>query len=66
MGGKEIAIVLSIMYDKRALLRGDVTSRVEKKGGNAMQLLQSKFEEMAKQLEAKPINETYTIEQDKG
>jgi len=65
MGGKEISIILSIMYDKRALLRGDVTSRVERKDGNAMTLLQSKFEDIAKQLEAKPINETYTIEIDK-
>ena len=61
MGGKEVAIVLSIMYDKRALLRGDVTSRIEKKDGNAMQLLQSKFEDIAKQLEAKPVNDTYEI-----
>ena len=67
MGGKEIAIVLSIMYDKRALLRGDVTSRTEKKDSNAMQLLQSKFEDIAKQLEAKPINETYEVlENDKN
>lgn len=64
MGGKELAIVVSIMYDKRALLRGDVTSRVEKKDGNAMQLLQSKFEDIAKQLEAKPINETYEVQED--
>jgi len=64
MGGKEIAVVLAIMYDKRALLRGDVTSRVEKKDGNAMVLLQNKFEEIAKQLNATPINQTYEIKQD--
>lgn len=64
MGGKETAIVLSIMYDKRALLRGDVTSRVEKKDGNAMRLLQTKFEEIAKQLEAKPIGSTYEVIED--
>lgn len=64
MGGKEIAIILAIMYDKRALLRGDVTSRVEKKDGNAMILLQNKFEEIAKQLNATPINQTYEIKQD--
>jgi len=61
MGGKEIAIVLSIMYDKRALLRGDVTSRVEKKDSNAMALLQSKFEDIAKQLSSTPIGETYEV-----
>jgi len=64
MGGKELAIVVSIMYDKRALLRGDVTSRVEKKDGNAMVLLQSKFEDIAKQLASKPINETYEVIED--
>lgn len=64
MGGKELAIVVSIMYDKRALLRGDVTSRVEKKEGNALQVLQSKFEDIAKQLEAKPINETFEVIED--
>lgn len=64
MGGKETAVVLSIMYDKRALLRGDVTSRVEKKDGNAMLLLQNKFEEIAKQLEAKPIGETFEVIED--
>lgn len=66
MGGKELAVVVSIMYEKRALLRGDVTSRVEKKEGNAMQLLQSKFEDIAKQLEAKPINETYEVKETKS
>lgn len=65
MGGKELAIVVSIMYDKRALLRGDVTSRVEKKEGNAMVLLQSKFEDIAKQLNATPINNTYEVIEDK-
>ncbi len=64
MGGKEIAIVLSIMYDKRALLRGDVTSRTEKKESNAMVLLQEKFEDIAKQLNATPINETYEVLED--
>ena len=64
MGGKETAIILSIMYDKRALLRGDVTSRVEKKDGNAMALLQTKFEEIAKQLEAKPIGSTFEVIED--
>lgn len=65
MGGKELAIVVSIMYDKRALLRGDVTSRVEKKDGNAMALLQSKFEDIAQQLEARTINETYEVLEEK-
>jgi len=62
MGGKELAIVLSILYEKRALLRGDVTSRTDT-GGNkdAMKLLQAKFEDIAKQLSATPINNTYEI-----
>ena len=64
MGGKEIAVVLAIMYDKRALLRGDVTSRVEKRETNAMTLLQNKFEDIARQLEAKPINETFEVIED--
>jgi len=66
MGGKELAIVLSILYEKRALLRGDVTSRTET-GGNkdAMKLLQDKFEDIAKQLSATPINNTYEVIEDK-
>jgi len=62
MGGKELAIVLGILYEKRALLRGDVTSRTDT-GGNkdAMKLLQSKFEDIAKQLSATPINSTYEV-----
>ena len=64
MGGKEIAVVLAIMYDKRALLRGDVTSRVEKKDGNSMKILQDKFEDIARQLEAKTINNTYEVLED--
>jgi len=65
MGGKEIAVILAIMYDKRALLRGDVTSRVEKKESNAMVLLQNKFEDIARQLSATPINETFEVIEDK-
>ena len=64
IGGKDVAIILSIMYDKRALLRGDVTSRVEKKDGNAMLLLQKKFEEIAGQLNATPVNNTYEVIED--
>ena len=62
MGGKELAIVLGIMYEKRALLRGDVTSRTETHSNkDSMKLLQDKFEDIAKQLEAKPIGETYEV-----
>ena len=67
MGGKELAIVLGILYEKRALLRGDVTSRVENHSNkDAMKLLQNKFEDIAKQLEAKPIGNTYEVIEEKN
>ena len=67
IGGKDLSVIASIFYDKRALLRGDPTSRVEKSTNkDQMKLLQDKFEDIAKQLEAKPVGETYeVIEEDK-
>ena len=66
IGGKDLTIIMSILYDKRALLRGDVTSRIERSsGGDAMKLLQEKFEDIARQLNANPINETYEVLEDK-
>lgn len=48
MSGKELAWVMGVTYDKRALLRGDPTSRTEKVDQKAlMQELQGKFEKMA-------------------
>ena len=48
MGGKELATTMAITYDKRALLRGDPTSRTEKTDTSSlMQQLKDNFEKMA-------------------
>jgi len=53
----DIAKVLGILYDKRALLRGDPTSRTEttKDSASIMRELQEKFADMAKEMLPKPI-----------
>ncbi len=48
MSGKELAWCMGVTYDKRALLRGDPTSRTEKVNqADMMNKLQGKFEKMA-------------------
>lgn len=62
ISGKDLSIIVSILYDKRALLRGDPTARVENNSNkDTMKLLQDKFEDIARQLEAKPVKETYEV-----
>jgi len=62
IGGKDLATIVGILYDKRALLRGDPTSRVENnKGKDAMALLQNKFEDIARQLESKTVDATHEV-----
>lgn len=57
VGARDLAIIAGTMYDKRALLRGDPTSRSEStQGGVALQDLQARFAEVANQLNAKVIN----------
>jgi len=65
INGKDLAVIAAVMYDKRALLRGDPTSRIERKGNNdQMTLLQKNFEKIAHQLEAKTVNGKSTIIED--
>ena len=60
MSGKELAWVMGITYDKRALLRGDPTSRTEKIDQSKLMLeLKKDFERMTR--EALSIN-TITVE----
>lgn len=61
MSGKDIAIVLSIIFEKRQLLRGDPTSRVEKTTeANRLDNLEKnfkKFANMHKEWNAKEVPE---------
>ena len=59
MAGRDVATTMAILYDKRALLRGDPTSNPGR-GGQALDALAKRFEEFADKLEnsgklAKPI-----------
>ena len=59
MSGKELAWVMGITYDKRALLRGDPTSRTEKVDQKTlMSELKDQFAEMAREhLDGTVIND---------
>jgi len=58
MSGKDSAWVLAIMSDKRALLRGDPTSRTEKVDTNALlEKLADKFEQMAQKEDPTIVSE---------
>lgn len=56
MKGKELAVTLGVLFDKRALIRGDATSHsVSISHDKKMEQLESKFKQFAMQLEAKTI-----------
>jgi hypothetical protein len=58
---RDLAIITGIIYDKRALLRGDPTGRIEKRNtGDSLIRLQKNFDKIAKQLEAKTIKGSHT------
>ena len=57
MQGKEIAVSLAVIFDKRQLLRGDPTQKVERvTEKDRLDNLQRKFEEIARKVNAKEIN----------
>lgn len=63
MSGKELGWVLGITYDKRALLRGDPTSRSEKVDtSKLMKDLKHNFEQMAKKAITDTVVRTVTEE----
>lgn len=58
MQGKEIAVSLAVIFDKRQLLRGDPTQKVERvTEKDRLDNLQRKFEEIARKVNAKEIND---------
>lgn len=66
MSGKELAWTMGVTYDKRALLRGDPTSRTEKVDTNKMmEELKENFESMAKQaLEGTVVKTINEVDED--
>lgn len=63
MKGKELAVTLAVIFDKRQLLRGDPTQRVERTNEKErLDRLQNRFEEIARTVNAKTINsEDYDV-----
>jgi len=61
LSARDLAIITGVIYDKRALLRGDPTGRIERRtSGDNLKMLQKNFEKIAQQLEAKTIEGTVT------
>lgn len=61
VGARDLAIIHGTLYDKRALKRGDPTSKVERSDSEALAQLAEQFSNFAKKMEesgnlAKPIN----------
>jgi hypothetical protein len=57
MKGRDIAVTLGVLYDKRALIRGDATSHtVSVSHDKKLEGLESKFKQFAMQLEAKTFD----------
>ncbi len=54
MKGKDVAITLSILYDKRALIRGEATS-IKQESKATLQSLEDKFKSFALQLKEKDV-----------
>lgn len=57
MSGRDLAIVMGVIHDKRQLLRGEATSLVTHKDSHADKLkaLEEKFNDFSSQLKAKTI-----------
>lgn len=60
IGARDLAIIHGTIYDKRALLRGDPTSKTERSDSDAIEELGRRFEKFAEQMKisgnmAKPI-----------
>lgn len=59
VGAKDLAVISAIVYDKRALLRGEATQiRVDSKG--TLEALENKFKNFALQLKEKDVIEQST------
>jgi hypothetical protein len=59
LGGKELATIAGIIFDKRQLLRGDATSRtVSISTGDVLNELQNTFRGMAEKIQGRTINAT--------
>jgi hypothetical protein len=64
--GKSLAVMLSIVYDKRAIARGDPTSRTERSTSEAtLDKMIGRFEELAKTMGGKVLNDVpYKVEEE--
>lgn len=54
LGAKDLAVTLAIIYDKRALIRGEATS-IKQESSTSLQVLEDKFKSFALQLKEKDI-----------
>lgn len=65
IAGRDLAIIMGVTFDKRALMRGDATSRVEKVTTNdTLKLLESRFVKLSQQIEGKTVEGEATIIED--
>lgn len=69
VSGRDLATIMAILYDKRALLRGDPTSNAGKVGNQELDNLTKRFEDFAQKMidngnMAKPIEGTYQVSGD--
>lgn len=69
VSAKEMATILGILYDKRALLRGDPTSNPGKGNNSQLDSLTKRFEDFAQKMKdsgnmAKPIEGSYQTSAD--
>ena len=59
---KSLAVTMAVVFDKRQLLRGEATSRVEKVSEEEkLNRLQKQFEQMARQIQAKDITDKVEV-----
>jgi hypothetical protein len=69
LSARDLTMVLAILFDKRALIRGDPTTRTEKVSSEeTLNKMLSKFEDLAKKMNANVINAQpqYKIDNDIG
>ena len=65
ISGRDMAIIMGVTFDKRALMRGDATSRVEKvTTDETLNKLVHKFTELSNQIEGKTVEGEATIIED--
>jgi hypothetical protein len=64
LSGRDLTTMMAIMYDKRALMRGDPTSRTEKSTSDTLDFLKQQFADLSKSIQMRTVEGTLIDQED--